>query len=391
LIRATGGGLLGRMISKRLGVVTTTLISLMTTLHAESYWVYIGTYTAPGKSEGVYGVSFDSITGKAGKPFLAAKSPSPSFLATHPTGRYLYSANELGEFQGKPAGAVSAFRIDHETGRLELINQVSSGGGGPCHVAVDKTGKVAAVANYGGGSLASFLIRNDGSLSEPVTFIQRTGSGPDKARQEGSHAHCVVFTPDNRRLLAADLGTDEVAEYDVDASTGALTAHAPASVKLPGGSGPRHLVFGVDGKRFWVANEMFYTVAECTYSESDGAMSVGKILPMLEGPFAGQNSAAEIGISPDGRHVYASNRGHNSLAIYDTSHGGFERIGVQSLTVKIPRSFALDPLGNWLWAAGQDSDRVAIHPVDPATGKFSAPVATLTVGAPVCVVFQRAR
>lgn len=378
------------MFSRRFWIPILVLAAALKAACADKSMVFIGCYTGPGKGEGIYSCKFDPSSGAVEGLALAATVQGPSFLALHPNGRYLYAVSEVSRYEGKEAGCVVAFSINPGTGQLQEINRVSSGGAGPCHVAVDLTGRMLAVANYGGGSIASMTVRPDGGLSEPVSVIRRTGSGPNAARQEKSHAHSVVFTPDNRRLLAADLGTDEVALYDVNFHTGSLTAHDPASTHLPPGSGPRHLTFMRGARRFFVANEMLSTVAECTYDAATGAMTVGKALPMLPADFSGTSSAAEIVAHPNGHFIYASNRGHDSVAVYGVAGNAFERVEVAKLGVKTPRSIALDPTGRWLWASGQESGRIAVLPVGRSSGKIGKEVSSVAVGAPVCVVFQAA-
>jgi len=211
------------------------------------YLVYVGTYTTKQTSKGIYAYNFNATTGQLSSIGLAAESTDPSFVAVHPNGKFLYAVNEVGDFNGMKSGAVSAFAIDPKSGALKLLNQVSTHGAGPCFVSLDKTGRFVLVANYDGGSVATFAIQEDGSLSLVKGFVQHSGSGVDKERQEGPHAHWIGVSPDNRFALAADLGLDDVLVYKLDDVRGGLTPNTPPFAEVKPGSGPRHLVFHPTG------------------------------------------------------------------------------------------------------------------------------------------------
>jgi 6-phosphogluconolactonase len=352
---------------------------------APQQWVaYVGTYTGP-KSEGIYSFRFDAATGKMTSGALAAATSNPTFLAVHPNGRYLYAVNE------DAAGKVSAFAID-AAGGLKLLNQAPAKGAGTCHLAIDRDGKWLTIANYDSGSVASFPIMPDGTLGEAVAFVQHTGHSVDTDRQKEPHAHSVNLSPDNRFVLAADLGLDQILIYRLDPNSGTLAPHSPAYAKVAPGSGPRHLVFSKDGKFFYVLNEMFCTVTVFAYDAARGSMAEMQTLSTLAGPFQDEKTAAEIALDPSGSFLYASTRGPDTVAVFavDLAKGTLTAAGRFSTGGKTPRHFAIDPSGAYLLAANQDSGNIVEFRIDPKTGGLSPTGAVLALGAPVCVVFTPA-
>jgi len=350
--------------------------------------VYIGTYTG-GKSKGIYVSRFDTTTGQLTPPELAVATPSPSFLALHPDGNILYAAGENTRLDGKPVGAVTAFSRDAKTGQLTLLNHQSSGGAGPCHLAVDKTGKCLLVANYGDGSIAALAIHPDGTLAEPHTVIQHQGSSLNPERQAGPHAHFITPDPANRFALACDLGLDQVLAYRLDAALSMLTANNPPFVAVKPGSGPRHLVFHPSGRFVFLINEMGSTMMTFAYEAGSGTLKELQTLSTLPEDFTGPKSGAEVQVHPSGKFVYGSNRGHNSIAVFafDPASGKLTFLECQPTQGKTPRHFALDPTGHWLLAENQDSDSIVVFRIDLKTGRLSATGQTVSVGAPVCAVF----
>lgn len=358
-------------------------------MRAEILQVYVGTYTGP-KSEGIYGFRFDTESGVIESRGLLAKSQSPSFLALHPGGRFLYSANEADQWNGKPGGYLSAFAIQPGDGSLRELNQQSSVGAGPCFVSVDASGKNLLAANYGGGSVVALPIASDGSLKPHSAFLQHTGSSVNTQRQKEPHAHSIYPSPDNRFALAADLGTDQVLVYRLDSTAGTLSPNNPPFARLAPGSGPRHMAFSPDGRRLFVLNELLSTLTSMAYDPARGALrEIDTESTLHDGPVPG-NSTAQVCVHPNGRFVYGSNRGDDSIAVMsvdpDGKLGWVERVSTQG---KTPRNFQLDPSGRTLWAANQDSDSIVIFRVDPATGRLTPTGQTLSVGTPVCVVFAR--
>jgi len=342
--------------------------------------VYVGTYTN-GASKGIYTFRFNSSTGKAGSPSLAGESSNPAFLAVHPNVRFVYTANE------NPNGSVSAFSIDRAGGALTLLNSVSSHGSGPCHIAVDRAGKWLFAANYNSGSVAVLPIGSDGKLGEASSFVQHSGSRVNRERQEGPHAHEVVVSADNRFVLVPDLGADRVVIYRFDAAKGTLTPSTPAFVKAALGAGPRHLAFSPDGKFVYVVNELAASIN--VFRFDNGNMNALQTISTLPADFAGVKSGAEIAVHPNGKFLYASNRGHDSIAIFriDPRKGTLSAAGHVPTQGKTPRNFAIDPAGQYLLAANQDSGTVVIFRIDPKTGGLTANGTTLQIPAPVSLVF----
>jgi 6-phosphogluconolactonase len=356
----------------------------------KEFWVYIGTYTGE-KSKGIYVSRLDPATGRLGAPALAAETISPSFLAIHPNQGFLYAANEVDDFKSKKSGAVSAFAIDARTGRLGLLNQQPSGGDGPCHLAVDKSGKSVLVANYGGGSVEAIPVKADGSLDAPTTFIQHHGSSADKQRQEGAHAHFIATDPANRFALVCDLGLDKVIVYKFDPANSSLVASDPPSASLEPGSGPRHLAFHPGGRHAYVINEMKCTMTVFTYDPERGELKEVQTLSTLPDGEAVKPdySTAEVEVHPSGKFLYGSNRGHNSIVVFsvDASTGKLTRLENVFTEGKTPRSFGLDPTGRYLLAANQDSDSVVVFRIDEGTGHLTSTGNSIEVGRPVCVKF----
>jgi 6-phosphogluconolactonase len=357
----------------------------------KSDFVYLGTYTK-GLSKGIYVARFDPSTGILTKPELAAETTNPSFVAVHPTHRYLYAVGEISQFNGKKAGAVSAFKIDAATGKLTLLNQVASKGTGPCHVFVDKSGKYVLVANYGSGSAAAFAIKEDGSLGESTGCVQHEGSGPDQRRQKGPHAHSINLSPDNRFAVVADLGLDKVMIYKFDQAKGDLTPNEPPFAATPPAGGPRHFAFHPNSKFAYVINEMGNTVTAFSFDAACGALKEIQNISSLPAGFVGTNYTAEVQVHPSGKFVYGSNRGHDSIALFsvDQATGKLTYIETVSVKGKIPRNFGIHPSGNWMIVANQDSDNIVVFKVDAATGKLTPTGQEYEVGRPVCVKFMTA-
>jgi len=359
---------------------------------ASDYFVYIGAYTNSNKSKGIHAYRFHPADGKLTKIGLVAETPDPSFLAISPNGQFLYSVSELDTYNGQKTGAVSAFRIDPATAKLTLLNTVSSKGAGPCHVLVDKAGKNVLVANYGSGSVASLPVKDDGSLGEATAFIQHSGSSVDKERQEGPHAHSVNLPADNRFMLAADLGLDEVLIYKFDAAKSSLTPNDPPYGKVKPGSGPRHFAFHPGGKYAYVISEMASTVTAFHWDGKRGALTEFQSVSTLPADFKGRSTTAEIAVDKKGKFLYGSNRGHDSIAVFSIARDGKLTPVEQTLTQgKTPRNFALDPTGAYLFAANEDSNNVVLFHVDPKTGRLTPAGQTMEVGSPVCVVFAPAK
>lgn len=256
---------------------------------------------------------------------------------------------------------------------------------------MDKTGKELLVANYGSGSVAAFPIRGDGSLGESSGFDQHVGSGADPNRQRGPHAHCVVFSRDNRFAMAADLGLDKVFVYRVTPGKAAIQANDPAYALVKPGSGPRHFAFTPDAKHGYVINEIASTVTAFDYDSKAGALTDIQTISTLPAGFTGQSSTAEVAVDPKGRFLYGSNRGHDSIAVFgiDPAKGTLTLVEHVSTQGKEPRNFAIDPTGAYLWAANQNSNNIVLFRVDASTGRLTPAGKTLEAGKPVCVLFVK--
>jgi 6-phosphogluconolactonase len=373
----------------RLPLLLAGLIAMLATpaAFADSVWVFVGTYTGKN-SKGIYRVELDTATGKLGKPELAAEVTSPSFLAVAPDHKHLFCVCEIDDFKGKKAGGVSSFALDAKTGELKLINQQSSVGAGPCHIVCDKLGKNVLVANYGGGSAAVLPVGKDGKLGEASCFIQHTGTSVDKDRQEAPHAHSVNLDAANKFAVVADLGLDKVLVYKFDSAAGKIAANDPPSVSMAPGSGPRHFAFHPNGKFAYVNNEMLSTLTAMTYDAEKGEFKVLNTLPTIPKPDK-TNSTAETVVHPNGKFVYTSNRGHNSIAIFaiDEKTGEIKALGHESHGIKTPRNFNIDPTGKWMVVANQDGHDIIVYEIDNKTGMLKPAGQRAEVGAPVCVKF----
>ena len=357
------------------------------------YLVYVGTYTTKRSSKGIYVYRFDAAAGRLQDLGLAAQAVDPSFLAVHPNGRYLYAVNEVGEFGGQKSGALSAFAIERSTGKLKLLNQVASRGAGPCHISVDKTGQFVLVANYDGGSVATFFVHDDGSLGEAASFVQHFGSSINKDRQEAPHAHWIGTSADNRFVLAADLGLDEVLIYRFDANKGTLSANVPPFVKVNPGAGPRHFAFHPNGKFGYVLNELEASVTAFSYHAKNGSLSVLQMSATLPKDYSGPKEAAELVVHPSGEFLYASNRvGIDTITAFaiDSAKGTLKLVDKFSTNGTTPRNFAIDPTGSFLLAANQESGNIVVFSVNGATGVLTPTGQTVQVPAPVCIVLTPA-
>jgi 6-phosphogluconolactonase len=352
--------------------------------------VFFGTYTS-GKSRGIYVSQFDTANGKLTLPELAAETRNPSFLAVDPQGERLYAVGEVSDFGGGQAGAVSAFQIDEKTGHLTLLNAQPSGGKGPCHLCLDHSGKCLLVANYGSGSIAGYALKSNGEIGQQGSVIQHHGSSINAQRQEGPHAHFITTDPKNRFALTCDLGLDKVLVYQLNAAKGDLTANDPAFCSVKPGSGPRHLVFHPSGRFVYVINEMGSSLSAFEYDAARGSLKEFQTISTLPSEFKGNNTCAEVQVDPSGKFVYASNRGHNSIAVFavNESNGRLSFLECHPSGGKTPRHFALAPGGKWLLAENQDSDNVVVFPVDPVTGRLGKASDQMQIGAPVCAVFLR--
>jgi len=352
--------------------------------------VYVGTYTS-GESKGIYRLQLDLATGALTPDGEPTPTVNPSFLARHPNGRFLYAVNETGESRADKSGGVSAFAVDAASGALTLLNQQPSGGPAPCHLWVDKRGRHLLVANYWDGSVSVLPIGADGRLGAATARIQHEGKSVNPERQEGPHAHSVTLDPANRFAFVADLGTDKLAVYRYDGAKGTLTPHQPPAVTLAPGAGPRHFTFHPGGRHAYVINELLSTVTTFDYDAAAGKLTERQTLTTLPAGAAGINTTAEVVVHPNGKLLYGSNRGHDSLAIFtiDPATGTLTAAGHQPTLGKEPRNFAIDPSGTFLLAANQNSDSVVVFRIDPVRGRLDPVGSPTRVPQPVCLRMVR--
>lgn len=356
------------------------LVSLVAS--AQERFFVVGTYDSP-KSEGIYVFRFNSEKGTAEKISMI-KTSNPSFVTFSPDGQYLYAVHETAPQDGK-GGEVASFRFDQKTGNLQLINRERCGGDHPCHVATDATGRWLFVSNYTSGSLSVLPIRTDGSLGA-ATVLQHTGSGKDPQRQKGPHTHGAVPAPGNKQVLVTDLGIDKILLYDFDPQTGDTKPAAQPFVKTEPGAGPRLFTFHPNQRWGYAVEELSGTVAAYNYSRGH-LKQLQRLSTMQKGDtrFAG---SADIHVSPDGKFLYASNRGEvNNLAIYSIhgKKGTLKLVGHQPVLGKTPRNFSIDPSGQYLLCENQNSDEIVIFKRNRKTGLLTDTGNRIAVGKPVCI------
>lgn len=350
--------------------------------------LFVGTYTN-GDSRGIYKLVFDHNTGLLDDLQLVAVAENPSFLAIHPSGNWLYAVNELMTYEGEESGAVSAYAIAPQTGELLLLNKQPSLGGAPCHISVDAEGKWVLVANYMGGNVVVYPIEEGGVLGRLASQVNHEGSSVNPKRQEAPHAHSVTLDPENGRAIVADLGLDQLLSYDLNIDTGELRPASEPHANTEAGAGPRHFAFHPDGNHAFVINELDSTLSSLRYDVPTGGFTVLDTISTLPTDFHGTSYCADLHVSPDGRFVYGSNRGHNSIVIttFDESSGALEAIAFESTRGKTPRNFTLDPTGAFLLVANQNSNSVFVFRVNKETGLLTSTGQRTEVPTPVCLKF----
>ncbi len=369
-------------------VVVLLYVAISVASSDKSFLLYVGTYTR-GDSKGIYAFRMDKSTGALTSLGLAAEASNPSFLAVDPASRFLFAVGENNNFNGKPGGGVSAFAINREDGKLTLLNQASSGGSGPCHVAVDHQGKYALVANYNGGNVSVLPIDAEGKLGDSSAFVQHQGSSVNRERQAGPHAHGVYLDAGNSIAVVADLGLDRLLIYRFDPAKGTLTANDPPFATVRPGAGPRHFAFHPSGRFAFVINELDSTLTTFQYEPNRAVFKELATVSTLPADFNGSNSTAEIFVHPSGKFVYGSNRGADNIAIFavDQITGALTTVGWEPTLGRTPRNFAIDPSGQYLVAANQDSGSIVVFKIDQQTGKLSSIGQKAEVGSPVCITF----
>jgi len=368
-------------LSPAVRTLPTVVVALLAALplSAAEYWLYAGTFTdPPSASKGIYLYRFDTYTGKLSQRGVAAETPNPAFLAVHPNRKFLYAVNEGGE------NTVTAFAIDAKTGKLTAINQVSALGQRPCHLAIDHTGKWMVVTNFADGKVTEIPVGANGRLGEPKNLPPHAGAQP--------HAHEAVFTADNRYLLLSDLGLDRIFIYRFDPQSGGLTPAEPESASVAKGAGVRHIVFHPNGRTLYALNETNATVTAFSWDGSKATLSEFQSVTTLPVDFKGTNFTAEITVNRAGTVLYASNRGKDSIAMFDIDPQRFTLLPAGQVPTlgKTPRNFTLDPSGRFLLAGNQDSDTIVTFSVHPRTGQLT-PLRDIMkdTPAPVCLLFVR--
>jgi len=340
---------------------------------------YIGTRT-DRESKGIYLVDFDDTTGALSNLRLAAPYKDPGFLCLHPNGKLLYSIGARPD----GTGTLATFAIGKNQ-MLSFLGDVPSGGKNPCHLAIDPEARMVAVANYGDGSTSTFLLDKKGLPSEAVSVIPHAGKSIHPQRQTGPHAHGVYFS--DKILFVPDLGLDQTLAYTYDAATAKISPAQPAYARSTPGDGPRHLAIHPTQPWIYVVNELTNTVTH--FTRKGAALSAQQSVPTLPAEFQGVNTTAEIEIHPNGRFLYASNRGHQSIAAFAIDHntGSLTELGQTVADVKTPRHFTIAPGGAYLIVAGQESDNLQVLSIDPQSGKLSKTESSLAVPSPICLLF----
>jgi len=346
---------------------------------------FVGTYTNKTDSKGIYAFEFDADSGKLKAKGLAVATTDPSWVAIHPNGKYAYAANETGN-----QSTITAFSIDAKKAKLTQLNQLPSLGQDPCHLSFDQTGKYLFAANYSSGTIAVFPILPDGTLGDHTAVVKNAGNlGPNKERQEGPHAHWVHVSPDNRYVFAADLGLDAILSYRFDATKGTLTPNDPPMTKLTPGAGPRHVAFSPNGKYVYVVSELNSTVTAFQYDPAKGTLFEFQILATLAQDFSGRNDTAEITVHDNGKWLFASNRGRDTITVFSISpsDGSLTSLGEFPTGGKEPRHFAIDPTGRYVLAENQNSNSITVLKIDPATGALKEVSHVNDIPSPVCLAF----
>jgi 6-phosphogluconolactonase len=365
--------------------IATLFLSLLALASAaDTRIVYIGTYPSE-TSKGIYAFRFDDTSGALAPLGLVAETPRPSFLTASTNGRFVFAVNELSTFDGQPTGSVTSFAVDQGTAKLTEINVQPSGGAAPCHLALDRTGRYLAIANYSGGNFALLPVGPDGRLQRATTVVDGRATAPASAKPLG---HAVGFDAANRFLVAADLGLDRVLVFRFDASSGTLTPHTPPAAELPTGSGPRHYAFHPVVPWLFTIDELASTITRFAWAPNSGRLTLVGSVPTKPAGVEG-GTTAEIAVHPSGRFVYGSNRGHDSIAVFRVGANGVLTLVEHELTRgQTPRNFALDPSGRWLIAANQRSNTLAVFRVDQSTGALTPVGPLASVGSPVNILFM---
>jgi len=351
----------------------------------QTYLVYVGTFAQPD-AESIFLYRLNASTGALTRVGATKAGANPTYFTLDPRQRFLYTVNETNEYKGDKSGSIRAYAIDHKTGGLTLLNEQSSFGPGPCYISLDHTGKVVLVANYAGGSICSLPVQANGQLDAPSTTVQHTGSGPHK-NQNVPHAHCFLADPANKFGLAVDLGIDKVLTYPLDPANGKFSPNATTAFATAPGAGPRHLTFHSNNRWAYLINELNSTVTALAYDAAKGTFAELQTLSALPADFTGESYCADIHVSPNGKFLYGSNRGHNSIVVYaiDQKSGKLTLVQHADTQGKIPRNFTLDPSGRIALVGNQNTNNIVTYRIDSQTGKLTPTGVSVELPAPVCL------
>lgn len=369
-------------------IVAGIAFSNATATAADEPLVFISAF-APGEKGAIHAYKMNPQTGELKLVERTSDVENPFFLAVSPDDKFLYSIHAPGKFSGKDNEFVSAFALEGRTGKLKLLNRQSSLGTASCHLDIDKSGKAVVVANYTTGSVASLPVKEDGSLGEPESFIQHTGSSVNPQRQKEPHAHCSVISPDQKYVFAADLGLDKILAYQLDSKTAKLTPAEQPFVRTIPGAGPRHLTFHPDGKQMYVINELKNSITEFDYNPESGMLVEGQTISTLPEDFTGTSHCADLKFTPDGRFLYGTNRGHDSIAAYQVDdQGKLTLLEIEPSLGKGPQNLAVTADGKFLICANMPGNNVVVFKIDDKTGKLSPAGDPVEITSPSCIMIR---
>ncbi len=363
-------------------LLAAALIALADPARAVDTFVYFGSHWK-GTNIGFSLAHFDTDTGKLTTPMFLQEAVAPAYFIISPDGKHLYTCNS------DPGSSLSAYAIDPATAKLTFLNQQPSGGGDPSYISLDATGRYVMVANFEGGSIGVYALLPDGSIGERTAFVQDTGTSVNPVRQSHAHAHSIRVDPSNRFVLAADLGLDKVFVYRLEPKTGALQPNDPPFATVAPGSGPRHIAFHPNGHIAYVINEMGSTIIRFGWDSNRGVLTQYETVSTLPKDFKGTSTCAEILVHPSGKFVYATNRGHNSVAVFSVEAKSGRLTLIQNISTqgKTPRNCEFDPTGRWLLVSNQDSSNAVVFSIDPNTGQLTQTGEPVRVPAPFCERF----
>ncbi len=362
-----------------------TMIFESRTSSAEDLLVFVSAFAA-GDDGAIHAYSLNSVSGQLKLLHRTTDVEHPFFIALSPDRKFLYSIHAAGEFGGKDNEHVSAYSLQDKSGTLKLLNRVSSLGTASCYLDVDATGKTVLVANYMTGSVASFPVHGDGTLGDAKTFIQHQGHGADKVRQDGPHAHCIVVSPDNRFALSADPGLDQILNYRLDAAASTLVPSAQPFVRTSPVAGPRHLTFHPNGKHVYVINELGNSVTLFDYLPDSGFLSEQQTISTVPADFSGTSYCADLKITPNGRFLYGTNRGHDSIVAYQLDEiGRLTLLSIEPSSGKGPQNLVITPDGKFVLCANMPGNNLVVFQINQDTGKLTKTGEPISLPSPSCI------